>query len=291
VTTVTEPRQLYSVAELQQALAIARSRAGQRHAGPADTAVTGRTAGQPTASEETAAAVPKAVLAGSVVVVSAHAGGGASTVALALADAAAAEGSRVRLVDCAPAGESGLAEAATEVLGVDAVGGGYRGRRGLVMIDHPLGADAGQASDGPDPRLTVIDAGPAGRTPRPVVIAAAGVVVACQATAPGLRRAETLVAELGVPVVLAVIGPRKWPAVVRASLGPALTGLRRGRRLVPVPLHPQLVAAGLTGEPLPRRVLAAARQVLAAMSLTDPPAGPAQASAAVVKELGRWRLS
>jgi hypothetical protein len=250
-----------SVAELQAALALAHARSAQRH-GLATVATRPFEGPRPAAEPNSVPPFEQLAAPGErrIVVVSAHAGAGASTVALALADAAAADGTMVRLIDCAAAAESGLADAASEVVGIDRTGQWYRGRRGTVTIHHAADATllGGEARCG----LTVIDSGPARPGGSGALGGAIGVVVVCAATVPGLRQAEAALGAITGPVVLAAVGPRKWPGVVTASLGPAAAGLRRDGRLVRVPLDRRLAATGLTGDPLPRRVVAAARAVL-----------------------------
>jgi hypothetical protein len=274
--------QVLSVAELQAALALAHARSAQRH-GVATVAARPSERPLPVAAEpNTVLPLEQVSVLGErcIVVVSAHAGAGASTVALGLADAAAADGTPVRLVDCAVAAESGLADAASEVVGIDRTGRWYRGRRGTVTIHHVADATLlGEAGCG----LTVIDSGPVRRGESGGLGGAIGVVLVCAATVPGLRQAEAALAGHTGPVVLAAVGPRKWPGVVTASLGPTAAGLRGDGRLVRVPLDRRLAATGLTGDPLPRRVVAAARavlQLLPAPATTVPPAQHADGTAA-----------
>jgi hypothetical protein len=263
-----------SVAELQAALALAHARSAQRH-GLATVATRPFEGPRPAAEPNSVPPFEQLAAPGErrIVVVSAHAGAGASTVALALADAAAADGTMVRLIDCAAAAESGLADAASEVVGIDRTGQWYRGRRGTVTIHHAADATLlGETGCG----LTVIDSGPARPGGSGALGRAIGVVLVCAATVPGLRQAEAALAAITGPVVLAAVGPRKWPGVVTASLGPTAAALRREGRLVRVPLDRRLAATGLTGDPLPRRVTAAARAVLQLMPAPATTAPPAQ---------------
>jgi hypothetical protein len=250
---------LLSVAELQAAVGIATSPGGRRHT-PTTRAVAAA-GGQPGLSVPVI--VPWSGRGRWIVVFAAHNGAGASTVALALADAAASDGTAARLIARATPEESGLTEASLEVLGLEPTGHWFRGRRGTVTIDlaTPTAASV-QPSDDTAHAVTIVDAGPvaiAGMDPAPAVTA---VVVVCRPTAPGMRRAEEVLGRVSAPALLAVVGPRKWPAVVTASLGPTAAGLRAAGRLVAVPIDPHLAAAGLTADPLPRRVLGAARAVL-----------------------------
>jgi len=280
VSTPAGDGQVLSVAELQAALALAHARSAQRH-GLAIVATRPFEGPLPVAGPNSMRPLGQVSAPGvrCIVVVSAHAGAGASTVALGLADAAAADGTPVRLIDCAAAAESGLADAASEVVGIDRTGQWYRGRRGTVTIHHAADATLlGAAGCG----LTVIDSGPAGPGGPGVLGDAVGVVLVCAATVPGLRQAEAALGAITGPVVLAAVGPRKWPGVVTASLGPTAAALRRDGRLVRVPLDRRLAATGLTGDPLPRRVVAAARavlQLLPAPATTAPPAQHADGKA------------
>ena len=250
---------LLSVAELQAAVAIATSRGGRRHT--VTTTPVAAAGGRP--GLDAPVIVPWSGRGRWIVVFAAHNGAGASIVALALADAASSDGTAARLIARDTPEESGLTEASLEVLGLDPTGRWFRGRRGMVTIDlaTPAAASITASDDGGRP-VTIVDAGPvavAGTDPAPGVTA---VVVVCRATAPGMRRAEEVLGRVSAPALLAVVGPRKWPAVVTASLGPTAAGLRAAGRLVPIPIDPHLAAAGLTANPLPRRVLAAARAVL-----------------------------
>jgi hypothetical protein len=250
---------LLSVVELQAAVAIATSRRGRRHT--PTTRPVAAAGGRPGLNAPVI--VPWSGRGRWIVVFAAHNGAGASTVALALADAASSDGTAARLIACATSEQSGLSEASIEVLGLDPTGRWFRGRRGMVTIDLATSAAASiRVFDDTAYPVTIVDAGPvavAGTDPAP---GATAVVVVCRATAPGVRRAEEVLGRVSGPALLAVVGARKWPAVVTASLGPIAAGLRAEGRLVPIPLDPHLAAAGLTADRLPRRVLAAARAVL-----------------------------
>jgi hypothetical protein len=71
-----------------------------------------------------------------VLVLAAHAGAGASTVALLLGDTLAATGTATRLIECADPSRSGIAAATDTELGEDP-SGWRRGRRGQLDIDRP----------------------------------------------------------------------------------------------------------------------------------------------------------
>jgi len=230
--------------------------------------------------------------ASTVLVLAAHPGAGASTVAAAVAEGMASRGHRVRLVDCADPARSGLAAAATAELGVHAAGW-RRGRRDSVAVDRlawPATATESlprplSAADGP-PEVLVVDVG----WPARQVLAASGwvgglvqdaaVLLVCRASVPGVHHAEHLLAELDRPAVVAVVGAARLPGPVTATLGPALRAARDTGRLIGVPADRRLQVAGLSADPLPKSVAAAGRRLaavlypdqpeLAGLSLTSP---------------------
>ena len=210
-----------------------------------------------------------------VAVLAGHAGAGASTVALAVADAAATAGIRVTLADCAEPGRSGLAAVTTAELGVDA--SGWRlGRRGAVQVDR-LADRIGAIEDIPTPRvdpvgptgvgrLLVVDIGwPAGTALTAggwvTELLAGELVVVCRASVPGVRQTEQLIAELPRPPLVAVIGPTRWPGVVTASCGPGLRAAKAADRMVCLPVAGPLEVTGLTADPLPKSLAAAGREL------------------------------
>lgn len=155
-----------------------------------------------------------------VAVAGAHPGAGASTFALALADAAAGAGWPVHLVSCNAQAECGLVGAATVELGTDPTGAWRTGRRGAgvtlarpapgrdLLTRDPASRDA--ASQDPTPPgpgsawpplppgvdernlLTVIDA-EAGAARAPQLLAtAAAVLLVCRVSVPGVHDVEQL---------------------------------------------------------------------------------------------------
>ncbi|GAA4756452.1 hypothetical protein GCM10023328_45270 [Modestobacter marinus] len=204
-----------------------------------------------------------------ITVVAAHAGAGASTVALAISDAAAATDRRVHLVETAHPRRSGLIAAASAELGTDAAGAWRRGSRDRVTIDRRV---ADVEPDGwpvlpinEEPAVTVLDLGlPA---PDDLDRLAAGrtrTVVVCRPTVPGARLTEHLLSQLAEqPVVVAVVGAARWPQVVKANAGPRFRDLRSQGRVVRVPIDRRLQTAGLTGDRLPKGVEAAGRSLVA----------------------------
>jgi hypothetical protein len=221
-------------------------------------------------------------------VVGCHGGAGASVVALAVAQAAAEFGRCVRLLDCASAERSGLLTAADADLG--AGGAGWRrGRRGGLLIDRVAGqltsiADVPVPSQEPLTRagITVVDTGwGAGEVLSPGTWLAqaapsAAVVLVARASVPGLRKVEQALAIAPGAPVLALRGPRRWQRSVRASAGAQVLLAQGSGRVVTVATDRHLAASGITGAPLPRAVLEAGRQILAALLGTYPhtPAAP-----------------
>lgn len=223
--------------------------------------------------------------AGCVVVLAAHAGAGASTVALAVSDVAAAADRRVHLVETAHPARSGLVAAASVELGSDATGGWRRGRRGRITIDRraadtePRGRPTPPDGEGPvvsGPVVSVIDIGlPAPADLPRLATARSRTVVVCRATLPGMRLTEQVLNRLNAAlVVVAAVGPPRWPGEVIASLGPRLLELRAAGRVVPVPVDGRLQIAGLTGASLPKPVLAAGRALWALLDADRPEAAP-----------------
>ena len=202
-----------------------------------------------------------------VSVVAAHGGAGASTVALAIADAAAAAGRFANLVETAHPTRSGLVAAANAELGVDLSGAWRRGSRGQVTIDRRAGTEnpAGwpvlaPAGDG----LVVVDLGlPTPDSLTRLATSGCRVVVVCKPTVPGVRLAEQLLTSLAPgSVIVAAVGGGKWPGEVTASLGPRLRELRAQNAVVTVPADRRLEVTGPTNSALPKPVATAGRSLL-----------------------------
>jgi hypothetical protein len=224
--------------------------------------------------------------AGWIAVVAAHAGAGASTVALAISDAAAADGRRVHLIDRAHPSRSGLVAAASEELGTDVTGAWRRGLRSGVTIDRRatdvIPGDWPTDPAGESPGTSVVDLGvPA---PDRLICRAANrvcVVIVCRPTVPGVRLTEQLLNQLArQPVVVAAVGPSRWPGEVIASLGPRLRALRAAGRVIAVPTDRRLEVTGLTSSPLPKPVRSAGRSLLERID-DGHPGGAARSSAAI----------
>ena len=216
-----------------------------------------------------------------VLVVAAHPGAGASSIAVLLADTAAAAGP-ARLIDCAPPTRSGVAATTDAELGED--GAGWRhARRRALLVDRPV-ADVDGVDDvaGPQPApamgsasITVVDAGWSAWALLHAtgwinnLLHTAHLVLVCRPTVPGVRQLEQLLAALpGPEPVIAAIGATKWPGQVTGSCGPLLRSARTAGRVVPVPFDRGLDVAGATSAPMPKPV-AAAGQHLAARLFPD----------------------
>jgi len=162
---------------------------------------------------------------GLLAVVGAHPGAGCSTVALVVAEAAAAAGRPVHLIEASPASRSGLAGTTRTELGTDVSGRWRRGERGRVTVDRRADDARPPAPwppflrpepwQDPDPEpglgsgswwepLTVLDlgSGPHEEQTQAAWLAASCVALVCRGTIPGLRAAEQALSRL--------IGPTPW---------------------------------------------------------------------------------
>jgi len=262
-----------AVAEVQQALRELRARPSRHRVGiGGDKAVEVRIQ---RGDKEPRTGGDSALPSGWITVLAAHAGAGASTVALAISDAAAAIGRSVHLIENARPARSGLVAAASAELGLDESGAWRRGLRSAVVIDRRASEEAPSGWPAPPKDgagVTVVDLGADGwdcATAGPI-----NTVVVCRLTVPGARLIEHVLDEIGdQPVVVAAVGPARWPGEVTSSAGPRLRALRLAGRLVSVPLDQRIQVTGLTDRPLPRSVVAAGRALL---QLLDP-AHPATA--------------
>jgi hypothetical protein len=217
-----------------------------------------------------------ALEAGWIAVLAAHAGAGASTVALAIGDAATAADLPVHLIDTAHPYRSGLVGAAFEELGTDVTGAWRRGLRTGVTIDRRA-ADRAPVNwpvppVGDRPAMTVVDLGLA--APEDLSRLAADralLVLVCRPTVPGVRLTEQLLGHLAHrPAAIAAIGPSRWPGEVTSSLGPRLRALRAAGRVVPVPTDRRLQVTGLASSSLPKSVRTAGRQLLGLLDGSHP---------------------
>ena len=262
-----------SVAQLQHALRLAR-----RQPPPATARL-----GEPTRGD--LARDIHRVIHCDIAVISAHPAAGASTLALAVADALAATGRPAALLDYAAPSRSGLSAATDTELGTVPTGDWQVGRRATVTVyrravatDTAPGADGARPPAPPpiadDTRVVADLSGldPA-RRPQP---AGGTVLLVCRTTVPGLAHAEaclTTYAASWPTVLVAAVGPRRWPKLAVASLGPRLARLRAEGRVITVPLQPRLALTGATADPLPATLLTAAGRAIQLMpdSTADAP--------------------
>jgi hypothetical protein len=220
-----------------------------------------------------------------IVVVAAHAGAGASTVALAITGALSTASRPARLIETSQPSRSGLVAAASAELGTDPTGAWRHGSRHTATLYRratdmtPNGWPAlmpDTALDaGPDAARvrTVVDLGlPSSDTLAQLTEDRPRIVVVCRASLPGLRLTEHLLEQIGpLPVVIAVIGSSRWPGALTASLGPRLRTKRDTGRVVTVPAERHLQVSGLTDRPLPKSVAASARALLVLLEDTLAP--------------------
>lgn len=231
-----------------------------------------RTIEHPRPADPSAGSRASVVTGGRVAVIGAHPGAGTTVVTVALADAFAASGQAANevgpmVVDGAPrelSGMSGASECEVQA-GHD---GWCAGRRGTVTVLRPkeLAASPGQVPALPDPadRQVLIDAGWAWRA----VVCGAGpvrewldfaeIVVVCRATIPGVRHVELALGRLPGEPLVAAVGARRWPGLVRASFGPRLAEIDALGGAVLVPSDRRVEVNGVDTRPFPRPVAAAA---------------------------------
>jgi hypothetical protein len=194
------------------------------------------------------------------VVMGAHPWAGTSTVALALADRASRGDEHVVIVDAAGRADSGLLTVAEREL--PACEGWAMGVRGAVQVRRPLSVKASPGPATPNDGLVLVDAGCRDETLMESGDAS-GVVVVCRATVPGLRSAEVALHRLGARgVVLAVVGARRLPNVVRGTAGLRVSELLATGRVVCFDHDRRLAVEGPDDRPLPRTLLASAGRVM-----------------------------
>lgn len=189
-------------------------------------------------------AVEELGTAGRVGVRGATGGAGASTIALALAEALGAG----RLVEFASPDVSGLVGASTAELG-DTEGWSI-GVRDRLRLERRILPDA-RVLDAVVGGWEVFDLGPATAPPG---LAATVVVAPC--SVPGVRRAEALLEQPDprIAVVITGVPGRRLPRQLRGVVGPRLRSAVLEGRVFLVPECPVLRIGGLTPGPLPRRL-------------------------------------
>jgi hypothetical protein len=225
---------------------------------------------------------PSKVTRSTLVVIAAHAGAGASVVAVAIADAAshrATPAEPVHLVDLAPPEQSGMASAAECQIGSPYVGW-LAARRGAMtmwrLTDPPASSTSVPALPEVEGGTLVLDPG----RPWSDLIGLSNpiwelarqqqVVVVCRATVPGVRRAELALAALDRHVTVAAIGARRWPREVEASFGRRLAEVVDSGRAVLIPTERSVELNGVDAEPLPKSVATAAARLAELIWHTDP---------------------
>lgn len=206
-------------------------------------------------------------------VLAAHAGAGASTIALAIADAACGRGLPTRVLDAAAPDWSGLVGATTTELG--AAHGWRRGRRGEGLIidrvqEHVPGIDQVPAPRDCEPMaMTVVDTGwthreLAAATGSWLATTRADVdVVVTRVGDTAFGQAELVLdATKRASTVLVVLGANRWSDARFAATGPRLQELHRNQAVVFAPLLSAKALPGLGPDPLPRPLMTSAQRLL-----------------------------
>lgn len=207
----------------------------------------------------------------------ANAGGGASTITLALADSADVAGIRTRVLDAAAPAWSGLLGAAVTELG--AAEGWRRGRRGdgvlLDRVEEPIRVP----SEVPSPRsvdgvdLTVLDAGwsirelAATTTAWVATIPAQVEVLVTRPHGLALSQTEAALAELedhldAERLVVVIVGASRWSDREFATSGRLLRTLHQQEGVLFAPLLPAKALPGLGPDPLPKQFTTHAQRLL-----------------------------
>ncbi|MEO5665337.1 MAG: hypothetical protein ABIR39_18885 [Nocardioides sp.] len=171
----------------------------------------------------------------------AHPGVGATTVALALAEAISDGEREVTLVDEALNADA-FAAAECEVDSGDS--DWKAGRRGSVRILR-----GSSSSEPPGGDRVIVDGSRPDETHH---------VLVCRATLPSLRRAEP---SMTSGTAVAVVAAARWPRRLRASLGPAMSEAISDGRVVFFPYSRDLDQYGVDADPLPAPTLAVARRL------------------------------
>ncbi|RNL62686.1 hypothetical protein EFK50_13105 [Nocardioides marmoriginsengisoli] len=214
----------------------------------------------------------------SLLVVAAHAGAGATTVSVALADALAAALSdatgrsarEVHLIDGAPTERSGML-AATDRDMANAGSSWRMGRRKAVRVFRPVHSMS--PSDLPPlppcgSALVVTDSGTDWRTltstPNPLWPPQEGVelVVVFRATVPGVRQVEGALAALPDNPHVVGVGSKRWPTPVAAAFGPRLGSAQSKDRVALFPADRHLELNGIDTEPFSKPLASAATELI-----------------------------
>ncbi|MCC2592537.1 hypothetical protein LKO27_03770 [Tessaracoccus sp. OS52] len=191
-------------------------------------------------------------------------GVGATVTALAVAEVTRA----ARLVELCPPWASGLADATTAELGLEE---GWRlGKRGDLLVER-LHDPAAAMRDLPG--LAVVDAGAWDGSPPAAIDQFSNLVVVARHNIPSLRRLSNVLESLpDLSAVCAVVGAptRGWPRPVMARIGPLLRSALADGLVHALPEYPVLRRAGITGQPLPKSLLAATTRLVKDLEV-DPP--------------------
>jgi hypothetical protein len=176
-------------------------------------------------------------------------GAGASTVAVALADAVT-DGGVVTVVDLAVDDAFGVS-ASIDARADLALRGWSGGRRGGVRVVRPVDDVAGADTI---PGHVIVDT-------QDWVWHVDSDVLVTRATVPSVLRAEGALADRSADAI-AVVGASNWPAAARACFGPRLKAMDVQKRIVFFPSESELEINGLSAEPLPASTARAARRLL-----------------------------
>jgi hypothetical protein len=172
-------------------------------------------------------------------------------------------------------------------MGLDSSGAWRRGARETATIYRRAGEvnPTGWPDPAPGVTDTIVDLGlPTAAGLDRLAGDRVDVVVVCRPSIPGVRMAEQTLIELdGLRVVVASIGPKRWPGEVTASLGPRLRGARDAGLVVVLNLDRRLQVTGLTQARLPKPLLRAGGELLRLVH--PPPVRAASASARSVPRL------
>lgn len=204
-------------------------------------------------------------------VLAAHPGAGASTVALAVAEAVA-RAKPVCLVELAPSARSGLAASTSAELGVDGTGRWRRGARGQITVYRRANDDETVTWPVvPAAWFGLADLGVVEPEDVPAIAERAAVVVACRASIPGLRAAEHLLRYLAParPVAIAAVGDKRISREAELTLGPRLRQLRLDGQIVLVPEDARLRVTGPSSAPLPTPVAVAGKRLAELAGLSE----------------------
>ena len=202
----------------------------------------------------------------SVTVLGCVGGAGASTVSLAIAEAAG----RAVLIDGADTAESGLIAAGRTELG--SIDGWARSARSSVLIVRRA------AQTLAPPPLTddssVMDAGVCGWVGQaPLSMGSAGsLLYVTTATVPALRRLELSLGNSTGPLfAVAVRGDRRWASHLTGYVGPLTRAALIHGHCVTIPYDKHLALHGLDTDDLPKPLLDAASRLLALLNIKPSP--------------------